>query len=94
MSSFFGTAASVAAGVAGGALLFQGVESLFDHQAGGAEPSADNTSTQPEETVVNNYYGNDGDNQQAADPGSEPSAMPADYSYDDPGNNDDGSGWI
>lgn len=94
MSSFFGTAASVAAGVAGGALLFQGVESLFDHHGGAGGLLGDNAQMPPEETLVNNYYGNDGDNQQAADSDPEPSAMPADYSYDDPGNNDDGSGWI
>lgn len=90
MSSFFGTAASVAAGVAGGALLFQGVESLFNHDAGGAGQAGDSAQAPAEETVVNNYYGADDTGQADQDP----SAMPADYSYDDSGSNDDDSGWI
>ncbi len=54
--SFLRSAAATAAGVAGGALLFQGIESLFGagHGGlggfGGAAPGLT-------ETVVNNYYG-------------------------------------
>jgi uncharacterized protein len=55
-SGFLRSAATTAAGVAGGALLFQGIESLFgQHAAGGI---LGNTPMQPgiSETVINNYY--------------------------------------
>jgi uncharacterized protein len=54
---FLRSAAATAAGVAGGALLFEGIQSLFGHHAMG-----DITGGQPMapglgETVINNYYG-------------------------------------
>jgi hypothetical protein len=54
--SFLRSAAATAAGVAGGALLFQGIESLFGagHGGLGGFGSAAPGLT---ETVVNNYYG-------------------------------------
>ncbi|WP_395675245.1 DUF2076 domain-containing protein [Inquilinus sp.] len=53
--SFLRSAAATAAGVAGGALLFQGIESLFGagHGLGGFGSAAPGLT----ETVVNNYYG-------------------------------------
>lgn len=53
--SFLRSAAATAAGVAGGALLFQGIESLFGagHGLGGFGGAAPGLT----ETVVNNYYG-------------------------------------
>lgn len=53
--SFLRSAAATAAGVAGGALLFQGIESLFGagHGLGGFGSTAPGLT----ETVVNNYYG-------------------------------------
>lgn len=58
--SFLRSAAATAAGVAGGALLFQGISSLFGHGyssgllgGGGMMPGLG-------ETVVNNYYGDSG----------------------------------
>ena len=57
---FLRSAAATAAGVAGGALLFQGISSLFgNHYAGGLM----GTGMTPGlgETVVNNYYGSDTD---------------------------------
>lgn len=59
-SSFLGQAAMTAAGVAGGALLFQGIESMFSHHNGGgfgAGSPGENFSENT--TVVNNYYGSD-----------------------------------
>lgn len=56
-SGFLRQAAATAAGVAGGALLFQGIESLFGpHYGGGFLGTA---AMQPgiSETVINNYYG-------------------------------------
>jgi hypothetical protein len=46
-SGFLKSAATTAAGVAGGALLFQGLENLFDHRGGWQD--------QPQEIVENNY---------------------------------------
>jgi hypothetical protein len=59
-SSFLRTAATTAAGVAAGALAFQGIESLM-HGFGG-QPSGlagggyFGSEGRPEETVINNYY--------------------------------------
>jgi hypothetical protein len=57
-SGFLRSAATTAAGIAGGALLFEGIQSMFGAHAGGI---LGGTSMQPglSETVVNNYYGND-----------------------------------
>jgi hypothetical protein len=88
--SFLRSAATTAAGVAGGALLFQGIESLFGmgHGGlgglGGAAPGLT-------ETVVNNYYGDatpgaDGNDVRDAD------AVPADgQGVQDADYQDDGS---
>ena len=64
-SSFLRSAATTAAGVAAGALAFEGVESLmhgFGHAAGfggsglGSAGLGDFGGGRPEETVINNYY--------------------------------------
>ena len=67
---FLRSAAATAAGVAGGALLFQGFESLFGpHYAGGL--SGAGMTPGLGETVVNNYYGNDaGGGDWSSDPGA------------------------
>lgn len=51
-SGFLRSAAATAAGIAGGALLFQGIQSMFGHGFGGA-----GFAQQPgiSETVINNY---------------------------------------
>jgi len=59
--SFLRSAATTAAGVAGGALLFQGIQSLFGGHGGlggGFGPAGFGGVQQPgiTETVVNNYY--------------------------------------
>jgi uncharacterized protein len=55
-SGFLRAAAATALGVAGGQLLFQGIESMFGQHAGSI---LSGQSMQPtlSETVVNNYYG-------------------------------------
>jgi hypothetical protein len=64
--SFLRSAATTAAGVAGGALLFQGIESLFrgGGVGGGFGPAGLGGGFVPQpgitETVVNNYYDNTG----------------------------------
>jgi uncharacterized protein len=58
-SSFLRTAATTAAGVAAGALAFQGIESLmhgFGGQPAGLAGGGYLGGGRPEETVVNNYY--------------------------------------
>jgi uncharacterized protein len=75
-SGFLRSAATTAAGIAGGALLFNGISSLFaphyGNLFGGMMP-------QPGigETVINNYYGD-----QSGDPGQQ---QAADTGYDDQG---------
>ena len=101
--SFLQSALSTAAGVAGGALLFQGISSLlggspFASAAAAAQPTEDvtinnNYDTQPQDASA---PGND----PAADPGNDPSFDPNDPSLnavpvDDPGfnsSNDPGFG--
>ena len=63
---FLRSAAATAAGVAGGALLFQGIESLFGpHYAGGLTGAGMTPGLG--ETVVNNYYGSDSGSDQGSD---------------------------
>ena len=71
-SDFLHAAAATALGVAGGQLLFRGIESMFGHPAGAV--FADQP-LQPaiSETVTNNYYGDD--RQSAADGASRDSAL-------------------
>jgi hypothetical protein len=85
-SGFLRSAATTAAGIAGGALLFEGIQSMFGSHAGGI---LSGTSMQPglSETVINNYYGSDpasGDAPQTAawDQGTDNGAQPADYTAD------------
>jgi hypothetical protein len=92
-SGFLRQAAATAAGVAGGALLFDGIQSMFGHHAGGI---LEGTAMQPglSETVINNYYGSDTPGQggsdrqawdQTSDPSqSDPNVVPADYAGDAP----------
>ncbi len=55
-SGFLQQAAATAAGVAGGALLFQGISSLFGPHWGGAWAGGMPMAPSISETVVNNYY--------------------------------------
>jgi len=65
---FLRSAAATAAGVAGGALLFQGISSLFgNHYAGGLMSGGMTPGLG--ETVVNNYYGSDPGGDWSSDPG-------------------------
>ncbi|HWS61931.1 MAG TPA: DUF2076 domain-containing protein [Steroidobacteraceae bacterium] len=57
-AGFLGQAAATAAGVAGGAFLFQGLENLFGSH-GGSAAGHDAQSFIPEDVTVNNYYGSD-----------------------------------
>ncbi|MGO4329967.1 DUF2076 domain-containing protein [Cupriavidus sp. 2TAF22] len=64
LGSTLGGIATTAAGVAGGAFLFQGIENLFHRNSGNGsgsgflgQPAAG--ALPAESTVVNNYYGND-----------------------------------
>ncbi|MDW3687304.1 DUF2076 family protein [Cupriavidus sp. CV2] len=63
LGSTLGGIATTAAGVAGGALLFQGIENMFHRNGSGNSASGflgqPGAGAQPTETVVNNYYGND-----------------------------------
>jgi len=75
---FLRSAAATAAGVAGGALLFQGISSLFgNHYAGGLMSGGMTPGLG--ETVVNNNYGSD--------------AAGGDWSSSDPGGGAAGGDW-
>jgi len=102
-SSFLRTAATTAAGVAAGALAFQGVESLlggFGHSAGfggGSGLFGGGGEGRPEETVINNYYDDSGrehgrvDNTSLGDSGSDAANLQnaSDNLRDDGDNQDD-----
>jgi hypothetical protein len=67
LGSFMRTAGTTAAGVAGGALLFEGVSSLFGgHGFGGGGFGGGR-----EENVTNNYYDDDNDDGGSDDNGSD-----------------------
>ncbi|ODV41728.1 ABC transporter substrate-binding protein [Cupriavidus sp. UYMMa02A] len=58
--STLGSIATTAAGVAGGALLFQGIENLFHHNSGSGFLGQSGSGMGPNDTtIVNNYFGND-----------------------------------
>ena len=96
-SGFLRNAAATAAGVAGGAMLFQGIQSLFSGHHGGMMGNFNPSNMNPNDslsksTVVNNYYGDDpsgaGSDKQYADYGSDQSSdtggyQEADYDSDD-----------
>jgi uncharacterized protein len=81
---FLRQALATAAGVAGGALLFDGIRSLFAHNPGPFGPALGAGWGQPmgsptETTIVNNYYGtDDGHAASGADPSTSDSAGVAD----------------
>ena len=56
---FLRSAATTAAGIAGGALLFQGIESLFGQHASAGILGGQGVTPGLGESVVNNYYGGD-----------------------------------
>ena len=82
-SGFLRGAAATALGVAGGQLLFQGIQSMFGQHAGSI---LSGQSVQPplSETIVNNFYGD-----QASSPGSTDFAN-ADAASTDPAEQDTG----
>jgi hypothetical protein len=86
---FLRGAASTAVGVAGGALLFQGVNSLFSGHSGlaGAGLPGVNPNDSLSETTINNYYDDQGGHH---DDGSSYGGQDADYGGDsDFGGGDD-----
>jgi hypothetical protein len=85
MGSALGGIATTAAGVAGGALLFQGIENLFHHNSGGGVLGGQPVmGTGSSETVINNYYGNDSDRSLNADTTSrDDGLLDTDFSNDD-----------
>jgi hypothetical protein len=58
MGSFLGQAATTAAGVAAGAFLFQGIESLMGHHGYGSpyQDMAYQDAMRPENVTINEYY--------------------------------------
>jgi uncharacterized protein len=89
---FLRSAANTAVGVAGGALLFQGINSLFSHH-GGSGSFLGSGSAPPESlsetTIVNNYYDSPGEDEQNSDP-SRGVEEASDDNYDDGPGDDSG----
>ncbi len=91
--SFLKGAAQTAAGVAAGALAFEGIQSLFSHPGygggsgfggfGGGGFGGGGFGAAPQEEIVNNYYDNSGDNR-----GSDMSNVDDNQQYDDSGTQD------
>jgi len=91
--SFLGNVATTAAGVVAGSFLFQGIESLMGHHgssAWGQQAMGEHSGLQ-EQTVVNNYYGDDAIQQANLDNSDDFSLSDADYSVPDDSNDSD---WI
>jgi hypothetical protein len=63
MGSTLGNIAATAAGVAGGAFLFQGIENMLGHHGGngflGPQGALNPLSATSESSTVNNFFGND-----------------------------------
>jgi uncharacterized protein len=95
---FLRSAAATAAGVAGGALLFQGIESLFGPHSSSGVLGGQGMTPGLGESVVNNYYGDAGPSQAGTDQdfsgGSYDPSGGQDYSGGsfDPTGGDSGSG--
>lgn len=71
--SFLGTAAATAAGIAGGAFLFQGLESLLGHHGSGSGflDTAELGHQPVENITINEYYGSDDNDSDDNEPGSD-----------------------
>ncbi|MBK4735207.1 DUF2076 domain-containing protein [Noviherbaspirillum pedocola] len=97
--SFLGSAAATAAGVAGGAFLFQGIENMLGHHGGSGfmNPAGAGSFNEPiENTTVNNYYLDDNSMANSRDDrdsySSDQNNVVSDGSSDfssDPGSDDD-----
>lgn len=86
-SGFLGNVATTAAGVVAGSFLFQGIENLLGHHqsaSGWGQQAFD--GQQPEQTVINNYYGDSND--QLADTGDDYFASDDSGDYFDDGDSD------
>jgi hypothetical protein len=85
--STLGNIATTAAGVAGGALLFQGIENLFHHNSGngflGQSAIGPMAAAPAETTIINNYYERDIPQDDLRDTGSDGDFTDADWSGDD-----------
>lgn len=70
-SSFLGNVATTAAGVVAGSFLFQGIESLLGHHASpspwGGQSGFGGAEHFSEQTVINNYYGDNDPSTTVAD---------------------------
>ncbi|AEF99257.1 DUF2076 domain-containing protein [Methylomonas methanica] len=86
-SGFLGNVASTAAGVVAGSFLFQGIENLMGHhQSASGWGQQAFGGQQPEQTVINNYYGDSGE--QPADTGDDYLAGDDSGDYFDDGDSD------
>ncbi|EJN03581.1 DUF2076 family protein [Herbaspirillum sp. YR522] len=90
LGSTLGTVAATAAGVAGGAFLFQGIEHLINGNGSGGLGHQNAASAPVENTTVNNYYGSDAerDRTRDSDSGSDRQDASSGNDFDDLSNID------
>ncbi|OHX36253.1 hypothetical protein BJL95_10770 [Methylomonas sp. LWB] len=98
-SSFLGNIATTAAGVVAGSFLFQGIESLLGQHGSGFGGSAwgnhnGANELMPEQTVINNYYGDDAIQTAQADDNRNDYLVGDDSGYDADAVDDSDSDWI
>ncbi|AQS86088.1 MAG: DUF2076 domain-containing protein [Acetobacter aceti] len=89
-SGFLGSALTTAAGVAGGMMAANALEGLFSDHHGGGEAAGGWGA--PDQTVVNNYYGDSAGAGGAADPFAG-AGTTADPGFDVGGNDGGNDGW-
>lgn len=81
-SGFLRQAAATAAGIAGGALLFDGIQSLFGGHSGGGFLSGAAAQPGLSETVINNYYGDSAAPDGSLDSANNDADQSADFAAD------------
>jgi hypothetical protein len=94
MGGMLGNVAATAAGVAGGAFLFQGLEHLLGNHAGNGflgTQSGFNSLTQPVVETINNFYGSDPSKNTADNAGADTSNNLVDNSSSDSSSGLDGT---
>ena len=86
---FLRSAATTAAGIAGGALLFQGIQSLFGQHASAGILGGQEATPGLGESVINNYYGDAGPAQGGTDQDFSGGGQDQDFSGSDFGGSQD-----
>ena len=92
-SGFLGNAAATAAGIAGGAFLFRGLEDLFGHHDDGFSGASVPTEA-VENVTINNYAGDDYANDDASPKSFADDDADGNADIDDQDDSNDDSSWV